>query len=313
MELRQYRKDPSVYLVLASTKEDDYTWAMNISVPNMHVIPYLADDQNASFHPPANKGNEAMVYLTYLYDFYDYLPDISIFTHASESGWHNDAIFDMKVSRAIEHLDLDEVKSRKYVNIKIGHMNGCPAWINTTISFQSPGYDTLKPEEAYVKAAFEENFGGREIREIFASPCCSQFAVTKEAIRRNPRAQYKEHVEWLLRQPLGDHISGRIWEHLWQYLFLSKAVECPNERKTLCSLYHICFQSSKDFESWNFLERQRIGELTEQEFGGVAQVPDKLTGGHLKTMLDSMRSEAMARGRSKLLRDTLASDLESSL
>jgi len=309
MELRGFRKPPSVYLVLASTRKDNYTWATNLSVPNMHVIPYVADDQNASFHPPANKGNEAMMYLTYLYDFYDYLPDISIFTHASESGWHNDAIFDMKISHAIEHLDLEEVRRRKYVNLKIGHMNGCPAWINTTISFGSPGYNPLKLEEPYVKTTFEENFGGQEVPEIFASPCCSQFAVAKDAIRRNPRAQYKEHVQRLLRQTLDDHISGRVWEHLWQYIFLGKAVECPNEHKTLCSQYHICFQSSADFESWNFVERQRTGELTEQETGGVTQTPDNLTSGHLKTMLDFVRNEAMERGKSKLLRDKIASDL----
>lgn len=277
-------------------------------MPNMHLIPYVADDQNASFHPPANQGNEAMMYLTYLYDFYDYLPDISIFTHASESGWHNDAIFNMKISDAIKHLDLDEVRRRQYVNLKISHMNGCPAWINTTHSFGSPEYSPLKLEEAHVKPAFEENFPGQKVPEIFGSPCCSQFAVTKEAIRRNPRKQYKEHVEWMLEQTLDDHLSGRIWEHLWQYIFLGQAVECPNEHKTLCSQYHVCFESAVDFESWNFLERQRTGELANQETNGVAQIPVDLTGDHLKTMLDHARAEAKERGKSKVLRDEIVSD-----
>lgn len=37
---------------------------------------------------PANKGNEAMAYLTYLIQNYDNLPESMAFIHSHEDGWH---------------------------------------------------------------------------------------------------------------------------------------------------------------------------------------------------------------------------------
>lgn len=89
---------PTVSLVIAATSDKDLSWTQRLSFPDLRVVPYIANDEKAEFHPRVNKGNEAMMYLTYIRDFYDELADITIFTHGDEVAWHNDASKSMKWS-----------------------------------------------------------------------------------------------------------------------------------------------------------------------------------------------------------------------
>jgi hypothetical protein len=79
---------PSVNLVVASTLAQDYSWTSKLKIPHLRIIPIIADDPTATFHPPLNKGREAMMYVTYMYQFYDTLPDISIFIHGDDEAWY---------------------------------------------------------------------------------------------------------------------------------------------------------------------------------------------------------------------------------
>jgi hypothetical protein len=248
-------RSPSVHVVLAMTTHQDSRWTANLKVPNLMIAPYMADNENATFHPVANKGNEAMIYLTYLHDFYNELPDIAIFTHGQDYAWHIDEILEQSTANAINKLDLNEVVRRQYVNLRVSWKNACPTWMNTSIELYSREYDPmLKAEEPLMKGAFQNIFLNTTVPIILAQPCCSQFAVTKEAIRSVPRERYLAAITWLENTPLPSEMSGRIWEHLWQYLFLQRAVDCPDERKTLCSTYHICFETEEDWERWKILE-----------------------------------------------------------
>ena len=75
-------------LVLASTKEEDTSWVStelaDLLAPHgqLSTAIYVVNDKTAPLHPPKNKGHEVMVYLSYIIDFYDELPDVSIFMHA---------------------------------------------------------------------------------------------------------------------------------------------------------------------------------------------------------------------------------------
>jgi hypothetical protein len=251
-------KSPSVYVVLATTSSQSFEWTANLTIPNLKIVPYIADDKNATFHPDENKGNEAMMYLTYFFDFYDDLPDISIFTHGQNDAWHVEEILNGSTLYALNMLDLDEVLERKYVNLRVSWDNACPNWINTTINENSPEYNPdLKSEEPFMKMSFEQLFPNTTVPEILSQPCCSQFAVTKEVIRAVPRERYQAWIAWLQETWLPNEISGRVWEHLWQYIFLEKAVDCPDERKALCSTYHICFETEEDWEDWKNLGRSK--------------------------------------------------------
>jgi hypothetical protein len=109
-----------------------------------------------------------------------------------------------------------------------------------------------------MKVAFKENFPDDPVPNILSQPCCSQFAVTKKAIRSVPRQQYKMQMDWLENTRLESDVSGRVWEHLWQWLFIKKAIDCPAEHKALCKGYHICFEDADDWDRWKELETEKF-------------------------------------------------------
>jgi hypothetical protein len=119
--------DPmSVHLVIAGTTSEDISWTSRIKIPGLEVIHYIADDPSAPYHPPANKGREAMIYHNYFYDFYDHLPDVAILTHAQDISWHMEPVLSNSLTFALSHLDLSAVKERGYANLRVSWENACP-------------------------------------------------------------------------------------------------------------------------------------------------------------------------------------------
>lgn len=137
--------------------------------------------------------------------------------------------------------------------------------INTTKVTEESGN---QPEQKEMQEAFRANFNLYDIPEILATPCCSQIAVTKEKILTVSREQYKHHIDWLINTKLPDAISGRTWEHMWQYLFSQTAIDCPLEHKAYCRLYHICFGGREQYDEWIELMQGREKLERELEKGG---------------------------------------------
>lgn len=314
----------SVALVLATTKEDNPDWVSEIKIPALQVIRYIADDPGAPLTPRVNKGNEAMIYFSYIYRFYDHLPDVVIFTHSSDWAWHNDNIFDKSNVAALNRLDIEDVRRRRYVNLKV---EDCPGTkIRTYIqSNESEGYDGNHEEEPYMKGFFQNNFDA-EVPEYFTGACCSQIAVSKEAIMRVPREQYARHIRWLEESELTDYMLGRLWERLWGYLFLGEADVCPDLHVTLCSQYHICFESAADWLRWDRLWHSREDQMglkdklleLEQESGEETGSVGRERSGiralefgieTQQMLLDEMRNRAIERGQSEVARKKITGEL----
>lgn len=79
---------------------------------------YVVDDPKAPYHPPRNKGHEVMVYLTYIIDHYDALPDVSIFVHGHRHAWHNNELHDGDMAQMIRHLSAERVTRDGYMNLR---------------------------------------------------------------------------------------------------------------------------------------------------------------------------------------------------
>ncbi len=233
----------------------------------------MADSPSALYHPPINKGHEALVYLTYITSHYDNLSDVTIFTHGDDYTWHVDSALKYSTLTAMNMLSLEEVQKQGYVNLRTGLKNACPNWINTTITVESPLFDPGKSEEPLVADAFKATFPDDTVPEILAQPCCSQFAVSKEAVLRNGKEVYERGMQWLMGTSLPDELSGRIWEHFWQYLFGGKGVWCPEEWSTLCRNFHVCFESQGDYEAWVKVEKKK------NELNDLKCVPSHFFGG----------------------------------
>lgn len=97
-------------LVLAAMSYSNMSWVQE-NVPHWYTNIYRADvpPGEADLTVPVNKGNEAMVFLTFVYlfpdmiprskadidlsyiiDRYDSLPDVVVFMHGGRYQWHND-------------------------------------------------------------------------------------------------------------------------------------------------------------------------------------------------------------------------------
>ena len=139
--------------------------------------------------------------------------------------------------------------------------NACPDRIDTS---RTSDESTIK-EETYMREAFSANFGSAKMPRFFAGPCCSQFAVTREAVQRHARSQYKRSMDWLVETEWSDYITGRTWEHMFPWLFRGEAVDCPVEWKVYCRMYGICFERPDDSIRYNKLwqERHNLMEATE--------------------------------------------------
>jgi hypothetical protein len=308
----------TVNLVLATTAKDDISWTERLQIPNLQIIRYVADNASAEYHPPVPRGREALMYHTYFHDHYDDLADLTILVHAEENPWHADAELWSSMVFTLSNLNLNEVARRGYANLRVSWYQACPDWINTTL----PAGQSTKVEEPYAAEAFLANFAadadGHEVApfmadadrnvvavpEIFAGPCCSQFAVTRDAVRSRPREAYARAQRWLADTPWPDQLTGRVWERMWAWLFVRRGADCPVEWKTYCRLYGVCFPGgATDLAAFRALHAERADLLDLADSPGRALLhPWKaLTAGSrivkLTLALDARLRAAMDRGR----------------
>lgn len=234
------------------------------AVPNNTVPigpPQVPTTPPKEFTLPANKGHEAMAYLTYLIDFYHFLPSLILFLHAHEAGynkaWHVDARLHSNVVAA-RTLRLDLVRERGYVNLRCNPRSNClhlpknfhppeithdvwrSFWANTSTPPAEVGL--LLAKRPNVDEADES--GTPDLDEEpyppIADPSGAQFAVTRDAVRQRPREDYVALREWLLATELADTKSGRVFEYLWHVLFGMPGILCHERKKCECDVFGRC-------------------------------------------------------------------------
>jgi len=220
---------------------------------------YIVDDLSAPLHTPMNKGHEAMVYLTYILDNYNSLPDINVFMHAHQRAWHTPELLNHEATEALKRLSSERVWREGYMNLRCHWDPGCPERIYPGRSYR----ENTKAEEVAVARAWAEMFPGVPIPDALGAPCCAQFAVSGERIRSIPRADFERYRNWLIRTTEGDWVSGRVFEYIWQVIFTGEPKVCPDSRTCYCDGYGICFTTAEAFEEW-FELHHRWGETLKE-------------------------------------------------
>ncbi|KAB8349778.1 hypothetical protein FH972_023792 [Carpinus fangiana] len=240
-------------LITARTKGEDVAW-MEEHIPDIQKAIYVADDPEAPLHPPQNKGHEVMIYLSYIIDNYDALPDVMIFMHAHRYAWHNADLFGSDAGRMIKQLSAERVTREGYVNMRCHWYPGCPDWMH-------PGetqYDGQKSEEILIAHAWAELFPLDPVPDVLAQPCCAQFAVSRDRVRTIPLEKFLFYRDWLLHTPLQDFVSGRVWEYMWQFVFTGESFWCPAEDVCYCDGFGVCFEEGIDgYHRWFELRGKR--------------------------------------------------------
>jgi hypothetical protein len=232
-------------LVMPKVREENTEW-VHEKIPGLQTAIYIADDSSAPLHPPKNKGNEVMVYLTYLIDHYEDLPEIMMFLHSHRFSWHNNDILNKDAYEIITRLSSERVVREGYMNLRCHWNPGCPEWIH-------PGrieVDDWKKEEREFAKVWSELFPLETIPEVLAQPCCGQFALSRERVLAIPKTDFVFYRDWLLRTDLPDSLSGRAWEYLWQYIFTGENALCPDQHVCYCDGYGVCFEDDDAFDHW---------------------------------------------------------------
>ncbi|KAL9605806.1 MAG: hypothetical protein Q9179_000992 [Wetmoreana sp. 5 TL-2023] len=245
-------------MVIPRMQEDDISWIAK-ELPGLDLSVYVADDPGASVHPPRNKGHEVMVYLSYLIENYERLPDIVLFMHSHRWTHHNNNFLGFDASQMIRALSDAHVMRRGYVNLRCHWSPGCPQWLRPTNA-----QDTLsRQEETVLERCWRELFPFDPLPSFLAQPCCAQFALSRDRITSIPRSRYAFYRDWVLRTPLSDYVSGRIWEYTWQYLFTKDTAHCPPEHACYCDGFGLCFGGETPYEQYVELLGKKMKLATE--------------------------------------------------
>lgn len=239
-------------LVVPKMKEEDTSW-LDSEIPEWEKAVYVADDPEAPLHPPKNKGHEVMVYLSYIIDHYEVLPDVVAFMHSHQFAWHNDDLFGGNAADLLQRLNPARVVREGYMNLRCNWGPGCPDWMH-------PGAleeNASKQEETLLARAWGEIFPDDPIPQVLAQPCCAQFAVSRDRILAIPKARFVYYRDWMLRTELSDYISGRVWEYLWHVVFTGENIVCPSENVCYCDGYGICFGGEEGYANFRAVNAER--------------------------------------------------------
>ncbi|KAL8921310.1 MAG: hypothetical protein Q9208_005783 [Pyrenodesmia sp. 3 TL-2023] len=305
-------------MVIPSMQDDDIKWIAR-ELPALDVSIYIADNPLALRHPPKNKGHEVMIYLSYLIENYNHLPDIMLFMHSHRWTHHNNHLLGFDASQMIRALSDTHVIREGYVNMRCHWSPGCPEWLRPTT-----GQDTLgKQEETVLERCWRELFPFDPLPSFLAQPCCAQFALSKARVLSIPRSRYVFYRDWILRTPLSDYISGRIWEYSWQYLFTKDSARCVAEHVCYCDGFGVCFGGEVPYRHyWERLDQktkyaEELGHIREDpaasQMTGLQGNNDTISGStvrnmdrrkYLRTQIKILEAELDARMREAQRRGT---------
>jgi hypothetical protein len=252
-------------LVMGHLQSEDVSWVSR-ELPEFETKLYVVDDNSSTTRPmgissdlPANKGHEAMIYLTYIITHYTALPDIVLFFHPHPGTWHNNILLHMDTAQTIRRINPAHVVRQGYFNTRCHLDPGCPDWLH--IDRPRWQWDRVKkPEEPILTSKVFHDLHGPDTPrpKAISQPCCAQFAVSRERILQRPLEFYKRYRDWLLSTDLEDSESGRMLEYSRQYIFTGNFEFCPSMYKCYCDGYGVCFEGGEDaLQQWMGILHQR--------------------------------------------------------
>jgi hypothetical protein len=253
----------SVDIVISVDSKADLRWLDEINSSSSRTIHrYNYDDTSPPPEAwfPANKGHEAMMYLSYIIANYESLPDYTIFIHGHRQSWHQEG----DMVHLISNLRLPTLSQVGYIPLRCDWYPSCPAEIRPydhDAVVWGPGVHREDAEREIGKS-WKRLFGAVQMPRTIASQCCAQFAVTRAAIQSRHQEDYLKMREWLLRTDVIDDISGRVFEKLWAYIMTGEAtrqvpfstrdvndqrtdgVRCPPPQQCACQYFGQCAPKS---------------------------------------------------------------------
>lgn len=243
---------------------DKVQWVYD-NLRNVKPAIYIVDDNTTTteLHLAWNHGREAAVYFSYIVEHYDELSDVTFFWHTDDIVWHNNMLLEWNSSITINRMDRANIIRQGYVGSRCDHWPGCPYWVRFDPSRAEDRLDPHRLEGLFNPETFKTLFPEvpeRGFPPYFAGTCCSQFAVSKDTIRRRPKEFYERIRDWTMDWDNNDAESGRVFEYTWPYIFTGRGISCPSMQECYCKAYNFCIidmDQLEQLERWNALRARR--------------------------------------------------------
>lgn len=218
--------DNSLIIVSAHFKEN-LDWLKKVPYKVIVCDKPGADPMNfekdSSCSIDVNIGREVSSFLKYIIENYDNLPNRIAFIHGHEEAWHQS--YPGGILKAIKDAkpELDFVNLNVYFQMNVENKES-PDSVNTKNG------DNAEYNQQPVVFAEMERIWSDLIEPIVKYPlpkyirfmCCAQFIVTKKALYRIKRDEYKKLYEYVMSgdgTPHNDWLRGVIIEYIWHTMF----------------------------------------------------------------------------------------------
>jgi hypothetical protein len=191
------------YTVVVSRYNKNTDWVNQI---NENIIIYDKETLTNPYNVPLNKGNEASVYLKYIIDHYDDLPEYTFFIHDEEFSWHHsgsviDKFKEAKDSNQLYYNINDRAIMTEHFIIIAVHGT---QWWNDFWIWYKKYVDPYIPSDSLPSIDFTHDYRG-----------AAQFLVHRNLIRNLPKQFYEDIYDWLLTTDMENSKSGRFLEWTW--------------------------------------------------------------------------------------------------
>lgn len=202
--------------ILIAHYNENLDWLQNLNFDGEVVVYSKTNQSNPERFIGINKGQEVPMYLKYIIDFYDNLPDKTLFLHGHLHSPHQD--YDSKyICENLNwgHSDYFSVNKRDWYQE-----------VSNSFCLSGPAFDMWLKQNWYIlqnRLEFPNN------GLFFYSG--AQFAVNKELILSHPKEFYVNLYNWVLNTVIdtppqtSNEIISRIFEYIWHYIFTNKTVE----------------------------------------------------------------------------------------
>lgn len=200
--------------ILIAHHNKDISWVNEIT-SNVNIIIYSTADKSKVFVSP-NKGMDANMYLRYIIDNYDNLPDKTLFCHHHKTDWTQD--YDLPF--IINHLNWDLAD---YFSI-------CARKNYGDVFIIDPRTKQWLKDSWYI---FEDYITFPNELYYYAG---TQFVCSKELIMQYPKSYWKKLLGWVLMTQLPDWLVGRIFEWTWHYLLTKDPIDKKYENNQFLKL-----------------------------------------------------------------------------
>lgn len=205
--MEKSKKNITNIVVSRYIKNVDFVYRINNN-KNVHILVYDKENPNNPLNIPVNKGHEASVYLKYIIDYYDNLPDYTFFIHDEEFSWHHSGSIIDKYREAV-------MSNEKYYNI-----NDKAHW-NKPFSIHPDIYKALLDwYDCYIEEYIPISKVPNNIDFIYNYYGCAQFLIHKDLIRNLPKEFYVRLYNWIIKTSIPNYYSSRFLEWTWHIFWV---------------------------------------------------------------------------------------------